>query len=213
MLFLQLATPLSLFPLNTVPVCGWQHPLILDSQLPSLQLHMIHNANHHLRFVFMLEVRKGQTSEDAVIKMIVESVRHGKSLADHYILQLLLLDGKGNVLDDNRSKNVGLLFFGVSVRGCDCHGPGLEHPISIWSLTHHLHGVTNQHFCLVITVAIAAKTHVAAEPWLQGISTLLRGSAGRGRGLTEGIGGLLEVGVFMRPVPPMVLVPMAAPPP
>ena len=101
MLLFQLAAPLSFLSLDTVSLGRRKHLLILNSQLTSLKIHVIHGVNHLLRILRILEVGKGQAPKDAIIEVVVEGIRYGEAEFLHEILELLLLDGKGDILDDD----------------------------------------------------------------------------------------------------------------
>jgi hypothetical protein len=105
MLFLQLSTLLPLLPLNFLPFKNREHLLVLDSQLPSLELHMVHRLDDYRSLFGGSEVCKCQSPENSAVEVVVEGVGKGEVHLCHELHELLLLDGKGDVLDDNGGRD------------------------------------------------------------------------------------------------------------
>src|ERR1700761_6819933 len=105
MLFLELASALPLLTFNSLALRRWQHLLILHTQLPPVQLEMVHRVNHSSRFFGIREIRKRQATENAIIEMVVESVRKRQTELGHNAHELLLLDREWDVLDHNGGRD------------------------------------------------------------------------------------------------------------
>lgn len=100
-LLLQLATTLSLLPLDPLPFLKREHFLVLHTQFPTLQFKMVEHIDDGRRFLCRGEVGKSQTPKDTIVEVVVERVGQGKVQFGHQLHQLFFLDGKGDVLDDN----------------------------------------------------------------------------------------------------------------
>ncbi|KAB8627241.1 hypothetical protein FH972_026074 [Carpinus fangiana] len=100
-LLLELAATLALLPLDAVSLGLGEHLFVLDTQLAAVEVQVIHGLDDGGRLLRRGEVGKGQAAEDAVVKVIVEGIGQGQGHVGHDGDQLLLLDGKGDVLDDD----------------------------------------------------------------------------------------------------------------
>jgi hypothetical protein len=112
-LFLQLTATFALLPLDALALLEREHLLILHPQLPTLELEVVKNLNNGGGFLSRGEIGKGQTPEHAIVKVIVERVRKREVQLSHQLHQLLLLDSKRDVLDNDRGGNQ----FIISLRG------------------------------------------------------------------------------------------------
>lgn len=108
-LLLELTAALSLLALNPLPFLQRKHLFILHTQLPALKLKVVQHLNHRRSLFRRGEVCKGQTSENAIVKMIVECVRKRQVHVRHQLHQLFLLHGKGDVLDHDRRRDQFIL--------------------------------------------------------------------------------------------------------
>lgn len=124
MLFFQLSSPLSLFPLDTLTLLEGKHLLVFHPQLPSVQFKMIQRLNHRSGLFGRGKIRKRQSTEDPVVEVIVEGVGERKVHVRHQRYQLLFLDSKWDVLNHNGRGNqfiFGFLYhicFSAQVRSC-----------------------------------------------------------------------------------------------
>ena len=110
MLLLKLATLLSLVSLDPFPLFSWEHLLVFHPELPTLELHMVHSVDNMSCLLGVGEICKGKTSEDAVVEVVIESIRKRKLHFRHELDELLFLDGKGYVLDNDSGRNKLLAF-------------------------------------------------------------------------------------------------------
>lgn len=62
---------------------------------------MVHDIDDLLGLLGGGEVGKGQAPEDTVVEVVIERVGKGEVHVGHDLDELLLLDGEGNVLDDD----------------------------------------------------------------------------------------------------------------
>ena len=104
-LFFQLTTTFSLLPLDAFAFLQREHLLVLNPQFPTLQLKVVEHLNHGSRFLCGGEIGKRQTAEDAVVKVVVESVGQGKVQLGHQLHQLFFLDGERDILDDDGGRD------------------------------------------------------------------------------------------------------------
>ena len=104
-LFLKLSTLLSLVSLNSFPLLSWEHLFVLNSELSTLELHVVHGGNNMSRLFGVGEVRKSQTSKDALVEVVIECVRQRELHVSHESDELLFLDGEGDVLNDDGGRN------------------------------------------------------------------------------------------------------------
>lgn len=100
-LLLQLATLLALLPLDSLPLVFRQHLLVLNPQLPPLNIQLVHPVNDLSRLIGTREVGKGEATEHSVVEMVVESVGLWQVHFHHDGLQDLLADVERDILDDN----------------------------------------------------------------------------------------------------------------
>ena len=100
-----MASTLPLLPFDPFALLQRQHLLVLDSQLPALQFKVIEHLDHGRRLLRRGEIGEGQTPENAIVKVVVESVGQRKVQLGHQLHQLFLLDGKRNVLDDDGGRD------------------------------------------------------------------------------------------------------------
>lgn len=77
---------------------------------------MVQIVNHHLSLVGRCEIGKSQSTEDAVIEVIVEGVWKGKIHVRHQLHQLLLFHGKGDVLDDDGGRDEVVVLIAELIR-------------------------------------------------------------------------------------------------
>jgi len=105
MLFLKLTALLSLVSFDPLSLLRREHLLIFNSQLSTLELHVIHRIDDVSRLLRVGEVCKGKASEDAVIEMIIECIREGQLHVRHELHKLLFLDGERYVLDNDSCRD------------------------------------------------------------------------------------------------------------
>lgn len=74
MLLLELSTPLSFFSFNALPFGFWQHFLIFDSKLSSVDIHAIHGFDNDPGVLSRLEVGKSESPKHAIVKVIIECI-------------------------------------------------------------------------------------------------------------------------------------------
>ena len=79
-LFLQLSAPLPLVPLDAITLSGREHLLILDSQLPPVELDTVHVVYDLLEFGSG-EVGEGQAPKHASVEVVVEGVWEGRCIS------------------------------------------------------------------------------------------------------------------------------------
>ena len=118
-LLLELAAALTLLALDALAFGDRQHLLVLDAQLAAVQLEVVHRVDDGGRLLGGGEVGKGQASEDAVVKVVVEGIGQRQAQVSHELHQLLLLDGEGDVLDDDGGGDELLVDVGVAVAGVE----------------------------------------------------------------------------------------------
>lgn len=114
-LFFQLSSALSLLPLDPLALLQREHLFVFDSQLASLKLKMVQNFNHGGGLFGRREVGESQTTENAIVEVVVEGVGKWQVHIRHQLNQLLLFHGKRNIFDDNGGWNqliVGFLAAG-----------------------------------------------------------------------------------------------------
>lgn len=70
-----------------------------------MNIHAIHSVNDNPRILGRLEVGKGKSPEDAVVKMVIEGVRLREIHVEHDGRQRLLAHGERDVLYDDGSGN------------------------------------------------------------------------------------------------------------
>lgn len=112
-LFLKLASALTLLAFNALPFRSWQHFLVFDPKLPAVEFKVVHVVDDGRRLVCVGEVGESQATEDPVIEVVVESIGEWQSHISHDRDELFLLDGKRNVLDDDGGRNKFLVDLGV----------------------------------------------------------------------------------------------------
>lgn len=105
MLFLELASSFPLFPLNALSFCKRKHLLVFDSELSAAQLHVVQSLDDLLSLIGTREVGEGQSAEDTIIEVVIESIWQRQVHVDHQFNKLLLLDSEGNVLDHDGCRN------------------------------------------------------------------------------------------------------------
>jgi hypothetical protein len=105
MLLLKLTTLLSLVSLDSFPFLGWEHLLVFNPELPTLELHMIHSVDNMSRLLWVSEICKGKTSEDAVVEVVIESIRKRQLHFRHESNKLLLLDCERYVFDNDSGRD------------------------------------------------------------------------------------------------------------
>ena len=126
MLLFELATTFALFALDSLAFLQRKHLLILDAQLAALQLKMVESIDNHSSFLGGGEIGESQAAENAIVEVVVESVWQRQSHLGHKLNKLFLLDGKWNVLDDDRSWDQ--LIFAVRVEVLGRHLGRLRSP-------------------------------------------------------------------------------------
>lgn len=100
-LLLKLTSAFPLLPLDSLPLRQRKHLLVLDTQFSALQLKVVHRLNHDRRLLGRGEVGKRQATEDTIVEMVVEGIGQRQAEIGHQLHQLLLLDRKGDVLNDD----------------------------------------------------------------------------------------------------------------
>lgn len=105
MLFLQLSTSLSLLPLNALALLLWQHLLVFNTKLPSLQFESIHGTDNDSSVIRAGEVCESQAAKDSAVEMVVERIWNGKVHILHHFLHRFPLDCEGDILDNDGSRN------------------------------------------------------------------------------------------------------------
>ena len=101
MLFLKLATLLSLVSLDSLPLLSRKHLLVFHPELPTLELHVIHRVDNMSCLLGIGEVCKRKTSKDAIVEVVIKGVGKRELHFRHQSNELLLLDRERNVLDNN----------------------------------------------------------------------------------------------------------------
>jgi hypothetical protein len=102
-LLLELTTAFSFLTLDALPLCKRKHFLVLDSKLATANLTSIEILNNSTSLFRGSKVGKRETPEYSVVKVVVERIRNRKPKTSHDLEQLLLLDCKRNVLNDDSS--------------------------------------------------------------------------------------------------------------
>jgi hypothetical protein len=110
MLLLKLATLLSLVSLDSFPLLSWEHLLVFNPELPTLEFHVIHSIDNMSRLLWVSEICKGKASEDAIIEVVIESIRKRQLHFRHESNKLLFLDCERYVLDNDRGRDELLAF-------------------------------------------------------------------------------------------------------
>jgi hypothetical protein len=109
-LFLQLPSALPLLAFNPFALSQRQHLLVFDAELPTMELEVIHGLDDLGRLLGSGEVCESKAPEDAVVEMVVESIGQGEAKLSHQRDKLFLLDGEGNVLDDDGGRDEFLIY-------------------------------------------------------------------------------------------------------
>ncbi len=104
-LLLKLSTLLSLISLDSFPFLSWEHLFVFNPELSTLEVHVIHSSNNMSRLLGVREVGKSKTSEDALVEVVIESVRKWELHLSHESDELLFLDSEGDVLDDDGGRD------------------------------------------------------------------------------------------------------------
>lgn len=105
MLLLKLASFFTFFALNTVTLDKREHFLVLNAKLAPSNFTAVEVGNNSRCLLRGGEISKSQSSENSIVKMIVESVRNRKPQCSQYLQQLLLFNGKRDVFDNNSRGN------------------------------------------------------------------------------------------------------------
>ena len=101
MLLFQLTSALALLPFDSLTLSRGKHLLVLDPQLPSIQLEVIHGIDDGGRLVGVGEVGKSQTTKDAIVEVVVKRVWLWEVQRGHDALEDLLAALKLDVLNDD----------------------------------------------------------------------------------------------------------------
>lgn len=82
-LLFELTPAFTLLSLNSLSLGRGQHLLVFDSKLPTLEFEVIQVVNDNGRLIRRGEIGKGKTAEDAVVKVIIESIGEWKAHISH----------------------------------------------------------------------------------------------------------------------------------
>lgn len=110
-LLFELTATLPLLPLDPFTLLERQHLLVLDPQFPALEFEVVENFDDGGRFFGRSKVGKGQTTENTIVKVVVEGVGQGEVQLGHQLHQLFFLDGKRDVLDDDSGGDQFVIYF------------------------------------------------------------------------------------------------------
>jgi hypothetical protein len=110
-LLLKLATSLTLLALDAFALSQGQHLLVLDAKLATAEFHVVESVDDLVSLTRGGEVSKGQTSEDAIVEVVVEGIGQRQVHVNHELNKLLFLDSEGDVLDDNGSGDQLVIIF------------------------------------------------------------------------------------------------------
>lgn len=105
MLLLELSSALPLFPFDTFPLSLGEHLLVLDSQFAAMDIHSIHRLDNNASILGGLEVGESESSKNAIIEMVVESIGLGKVHVQHDGSKRLFADSKRDVLNDDGGRD------------------------------------------------------------------------------------------------------------
>ena len=111
-LLLELSATLTLLSFDSLALGRREHLFVLNSQLSALELKVVHSVDDGGRLIGRGEVGESQSTENAIVEMVVEGVGERKAHISHQLNQLLFLDGKWNVLDDDSGRNELLVGLG-----------------------------------------------------------------------------------------------------
>ena len=100
-LFFELPSALTLLTLDPFPLGQGQHLFVFDAELPAVELEVVHGLDDLGCLLGSGEVCESKTPEDAIVEVVVEGIGQGKAKLSHEGDELFLLDGEGNVLDDD----------------------------------------------------------------------------------------------------------------
>ena len=115
-LLFELTSSLSLFPFDALTFGFGEHLFVLDTKLTSVDIHAVHGFNNDASVLGRLEVGKGQTTEYAVVEVVVEGIWLWEVHFKHHGGEAFFADSKRNVLDDNGGRDELLA---VGSRGSD----------------------------------------------------------------------------------------------
>lgn len=101
MLLLKLAAPFSLLTFDPLALGFRQHLLVLHPEFSAMDVHPVHGFDDDSGIFGGLEIRKGETSEDTIVEVVVEGIGLGEIHVQHDGRQGLLADSKRDVFDDN----------------------------------------------------------------------------------------------------------------
>jgi len=100
-LLFELAPTFPLFPFDPFTFLERQHLLILDPQFAALEFKVVEDFDDGGRFLGRGEVGEGQTTENTIVKVVIEGVGQWQVQLGHQLHQLFFLDGERNVFDDD----------------------------------------------------------------------------------------------------------------
>lgn len=75
-----------------------------------MELEVIHGLDDLGRLLGSGEVCESKAPEDAVVEVVVESIGQGEAKLSHQRDKLFLLDGEGNILDDDGGRDEFLIY-------------------------------------------------------------------------------------------------------
>lgn len=105
MLLFELSPTLPFLALNAIAFSLRQHLLVLDTELSSVEVEVVHGVNDLGSFIGSGKVCKCESTEDTIVEMVVESVWQRQVHIGHDLHELFFLNRKGDVLDDDCSRD------------------------------------------------------------------------------------------------------------
>ena len=172
-LFLQLAALLPLLALNALSFVFREHLLVLHPQLSALNLVTIELLDDGLGVQGALEVGEGETTENAVIEVVVEGIRLGKAKIGHNLGKHLFPHVERDILDDNGGRNkVASERLGIMARVVHAAGIAMAVASKVIVAVHQTHGLVKSGRVLRRrgVESMAAKAILFGHPFLNASS-------------------------------------------
>lgn len=170
MLFLQLAALLPLLALDALSLVLRKHLLVLHPQLSALNLVTIELLDDGLGIQGALEVGEGETTENAVIEVVVEGIRLGKAKVGHDLGKHLFPHVERDVLDDNGGRDeVTAEGLGIMARVVHAAGVAMTVACKVVVAVHQAHGLakSGRVLCRRGVESMASKAVLFRHPFLK----------------------------------------------